>query len=98
MPHVLILGAGISGLTVAYRLQEALPTCDITILEPDLRAGGTIYTERRDGFQVEIGPNGFLDTKPTTMQLCRDLGLADRLLTASDVAAKNRFLLVNDKL
>src|SRR5438270_4550467 len=98
MPRVLILGAGISGLAVAYRLQQMLPDADITILEPRDRPGGTIWTERRDGFQVEIGPNGFLDTKPTTVQLCRDLGLGDRLLAASDAAAKNRYLFLDGRL
>ncbi|HYV38433.1 MAG TPA: protoporphyrinogen oxidase [Gemmataceae bacterium] len=98
MPNVLILGAGISGLTVAYRLQQTRPDIDITILEPCDRPGGTIWTERRDGFQIEIGPNGFLDTKPTTFELCRDLGLAGSLVTASDAAAKNRFLFVDGQL
>ncbi len=98
MSKVLILGAGISGLTVAYRLQHALPAADITILEPLGRPGGTIWTARQDGFQIEIGPNGFLDTKPATVDLCRDLGLGDRLITASEAAAKNRFLFVDGRL
>src|SRR5438552_15645303 len=98
MPHVLILGAGISGLTVAYRLQELVPSADITILEPRDRPGGTIWTQRQDGFQVEIGPNGFLDNKPATLELCRDLGLGDRLLAASADAGRNRYLFLGDKL
>jgi oxygen-dependent protoporphyrinogen oxidase len=98
MPHVLILGAGISGLTVAYRLQQLLPHADITLLEARDRPGGTMWTEQRDGFTVEIGPNGFLDTKSTTVQLCRELGLADRLLAASDAASKNRYLFVDGRL
>jgi oxygen-dependent protoporphyrinogen oxidase len=98
MGHVLILGAGISGLTVAYRLQQLLAEATVTVLEPRDRPGGTIWTARQDGFQVEIGPNGFLDTKPTTLQLCRDLGLGDRLIAASDVAGKNRYLFVDGRL
>ena len=42
------------------------------------------------GFQVEIGPNGFLDTKPSTRLLCADLGLGPRLIPASTAAARNR--------
>src|SRR5580765_3900723 len=98
MPHVLILGAGISGLTVAYRFQQIRPDTAITVLEPCDRPGGSIWTTRQDGFQVEIGPNGFLDTKPTTTQLCRELGLGNRLVAASDAADKNRFLFVDNKL
>src|ERR1700722_10691106 len=98
MPRILILGAGISGLTVAYRLQQALPHADITVLEARDRPGGTIWTARQDGFRVEIGPNGFLDSKPTTVQLCRDLGLGEQLVAARGAAAKNRFLLVDGQL
>jgi oxygen-dependent protoporphyrinogen oxidase len=98
MARVVIFGAGISGLTVAFRLQQALPDGDITVLEPRDRPGGTIWTARQDGFQVEIGPNGFLDTKPTTLQMCRELGLGDRLVAASDVAGKNRYLFVDGRL
>jgi oxygen-dependent protoporphyrinogen oxidase len=98
MPCVIILGAGISGLSVAYRLQQLLPDTHITILEARNRPGGTMWTEQRDGFTVEIGPNGFLDTKPTTTQLCRDLGLGDKLLAASEASGKNRYLFVDGQL
>jgi protoporphyrinogen/coproporphyrinogen III oxidase len=97
-PRILVVGAGISGLSVAYRIQERLPTATITILEQAERSGGTTWTLRDDGFQVEIGPNGFLDTKPTTVELCRSLGLGAQLVQASDAAAKNRYLFLGDKL
>jgi oxygen-dependent protoporphyrinogen oxidase len=98
MPHVVIVGAGISGLALAYRLQQARPDCDITVLEQRPRLGGTVWTERHDGFQVEYGPNGFLDTKPSTLALCRELGLAEQLLPASESAAHNRYLFLDGKL
>jgi oxygen-dependent protoporphyrinogen oxidase len=98
MKRVVIVGAGISGLATAYRLQQLSPTADITILEQSDRPGGNAWTDRRDGFQVEIGPNGFLDTKPTTVQLCRDLGLGDKLVPASDAAGKNRYLFLDGRL
>jgi oxygen-dependent protoporphyrinogen oxidase len=98
MSRVVIVGAGISGLATAYRLQQLSPTTEITILEQSDRPGGNAWTERRDGFQVEIGPNGFLDTKPTTVQLCRDLGLGDKLVPASEAAGKNRYLFLDGRL
>ena len=64
-PRIVIVGAGISGLALAFRLQERLPDAEIVILEQSDRPGGTTWTIRDNGFQVEIGPNGFLDTKPT---------------------------------
>jgi oxygen-dependent protoporphyrinogen oxidase len=98
MPRIVIVGAGISGLSVAYRLQERLPAADIIVLERDDRPGGTAWTVREQGFQVEIGPNGFLDSKPSTLELCRAIGLGDRLIAASAAASKNRFLFLGDKL
>jgi oxygen-dependent protoporphyrinogen oxidase len=98
MAKVVIVGAGISGLSLAYRLTRLLPSADITILEERSRPGGTMWTERSGGFQVEIGPNGFLDTKPSTRVLCRDLGLEDRLVAASEASSKNRYLFIGGKL
>jgi oxygen-dependent protoporphyrinogen oxidase len=95
---VIIVGAGISGLALAYRLQQAAPAAAITVAEQRERPGGTLWTERRDGFQVEVGPNGFLDTKPSTLALCRDLGLEDRLLAASEASGRNRYLFLDGKL
>src|SRR5439155_19472704 len=98
MPRVVIVGAGISGLALAFRLQQHIRDCTITILEQGARAGGKIWTHRQDGFEVEAGPNGFLDSKPSTLTLCRDLGLGERLIAASDPATQNRSLFVGDRL
>jgi oxygen-dependent protoporphyrinogen oxidase len=97
-PRIIIVGAGISGLSVAYRLQECLANAGITILEQAARPGGTTWTLREAGFQVEIGPNGFLDNKPTTLALARNIGLAPQLIPASEAAAKNRYLFLGGRL
>src|SRR5262249_35758133 len=98
MPKIAIVGAGISGLSLAYRLHQFVPVAEVTVLEKRDRPGGTVWTERRDGFQVEVGPNGFLDNKPSTLALCRELGLGDRLVPASEAAARNRYLFLDGKL
>jgi oxygen-dependent protoporphyrinogen oxidase len=92
MPRVVVVGAGLSGLAVAFRLKQALPGVELTILEGRDRPGGNIGTRDRDGFRVETGPNGFLDAKPAVLDLCRDLGLADRLVAASEGSRTNRFV------
>ncbi len=38
---VLIVGAGISGIDVAYRIRERCPELDVTIVEARDRLGGT---------------------------------------------------------
>src|SRR6266849_2012167 len=98
MKQVVIVGAGISGLAIAYRLQQTCPSIVITLLEQNHRPGGTVWTERQDDFQVEIGPNGFLDNKPFTRNLCRELGLEARLVPTSESADRNRYLFWNGKL
>jgi oxygen-dependent protoporphyrinogen oxidase len=98
MKQVVIIGAGITGLAAAFRLQQLAPQVEVTLLEQHSRVGGKAWTERQSGFQVETGPNGFLDSKPTTLQLCRDLGLGDRLIAASEAAGKNRYLFLDGKL
>jgi oxygen-dependent protoporphyrinogen oxidase len=96
--RVVVVGGGLSGLAAACRIRDAVPGCSVTVLEEQLHAGGNVRTIRRDGFVVEAGPNGFLDNNPATVDLCRDVGLGDRLIPASDGSRKNRFLYLNDRL
>lgn len=82
--RVVIIGAGITGLTVAYRLHQLakkneLPL-EIKLLEASKKVGGILCTEYQDGFLLEQGPDAFVTTKPWALQLCRDLGLADQLI------------------
>src|SRR5262245_50976872 len=98
MPHVVIVGGGLTGLSVAFRLRRAAPGISLTVFEPESRPGGKIGTEDHDGFRVERGPNGFLDRTPSVPQLCRDLGLTDRLIPASEGARNNRFLFLGNHL
>ena len=98
MSRVVVVGAGISGLTIAYRLQARVPQSEVLVLEQAEHAGGAMWTRRRDGFVVETGPNGFLDTKTVTLELCAELGLKDRLIQASESASKNRFLFLDGRL
>ena len=98
MATIVVIGGGISGLSAAYRIRQATPRAAITLLEADARVGGKVQTERRDGFTLEAGPNGFLDSKPSTIQLCRDLGLGEQLLVASEGSRTNRYLFLKGEL
>src|SRR5262245_11072055 len=96
MPKVAIVGGGISGLALAYRLEQL--GAEPTLLERAGRPGGVVGTIERDGFRVETGPNGFLDNNPATLTLCQDLGLHGRLVPASESARKNRFVFLRGRL
>lgn len=57
---------------------------DVTLLEARERLGGTIASERRDGFLVEAGPDSFLTEKPAALALCRRLRIESLLVTTDD--------------
>lgn len=91
--HVVVIGAGISGLACAYKLQQrGVP---VTLLEASERAGGLIGTAEKDGFLFETGPQSFQGTE-TILQLIRDLEIEGELLTADPKAP--RYVLRNGKL
>jgi oxygen-dependent protoporphyrinogen oxidase len=82
--RVVIIGGGITGLTVCYRLscaaqQHKLPV-DITLLEASERLGGVIQTSVQQDFLLEHGPDCFITTKPWAVELCEALGLSDQLI------------------
>jgi len=95
MKQAIIIGGGISGLSTAWLLrrqaQESGIPLQITLLEKEPRLGGKIRSIRDNGFVCEWGPNGFLDNKPQTLELCRALGIEDRLHKSNDNARK-RFI------
>ncbi|MCX5719685.1 MAG: protoporphyrinogen oxidase [Nitrospirae bacterium] len=93
--RLIILGGGISGLSLAYFLLERDPTLDIIVLESEKRVGGKIWTDRVDGFLCESGVNGFLDNRPRTLELTAKLGLAP--LRSNDTARK-RYIFSDRKL
>jgi oxygen-dependent protoporphyrinogen oxidase len=49
------------------------------VLERAPRTGGVIRTEHVDGFVIDAGPDSLLVQKPAALDLCRELGLGDRL-------------------
>ena len=95
MKKVVIIGGGVSGLTVAYVLRSRNEDLEITVLESDGRPGGKIWSEKADGYLCEKGPNGFLDNKPRTLELCGSLGIEP---VRSNENSKKRFIYVNKKL
>jgi len=101
MKKVVVIGGGISGLATAYyilkRAQEKGEEVELTLLEASSRTGGKIWSPSQEGYICEVGPNGFLDNKPWTLELCDDLDISERLMPSSENSRK-RFVYVNGRL
>lgn len=55
--EILILGAGLSGITTAYFLQDDPSIGSITLLEKESVPGGLCRSIRKDGYLYDIGPH-----------------------------------------
>ncbi len=93
--HVVVVGAGLSGLTAAYRLREARPELRVTILEGSDRAGGVIRTWRKDGWVGELAVNASRP-HPAVWRLIDDLGLMTTW-HPSQPEAKHRWIEHNNR-
>jgi oxygen-dependent protoporphyrinogen oxidase len=82
--RVVVLGAGIAGLTAAFRRAS---TGETIVLEAGPRAGGSIRTIREDGFTLECGPNT-LRTTEAAERLLADLGIEREAVAADSKAPR----------
>jgi protoporphyrinogen/coproporphyrinogen III oxidase len=81
---VTIIGAGITGLSAAFRLHQLYGSrIDLTVLESGSTAGGVIASRILDNSIIEEGPESFTTLKPAMIDLCAELGLSDKVLSTS---------------
>jgi protoporphyrinogen/coproporphyrinogen III oxidase len=92
---IVILGAGISGLAIAYLLKQK--EYDVTVLEKKSEVGGSIETFRENGFLFDRGPNSALETTPLIAKFVEELNLKDQFVYANKVGNK-RYILRNNTL
>ncbi|WP_108637722.1 protoporphyrinogen oxidase [Mycobacterium numidiamassiliense] len=79
-----VVGGGISGLTAAYRLREAVgDDASITLFEPGDRLGGILRTELVAGRPMDLGAEAFVRRRPEMPALLAELGLSERQLATS---------------
>ena len=93
---IAILGAGISGLSLAYYLQKQGK--EVVVLEKEKIAGGKIQSFKEDGFTGELGPNTVLLNNSGIIDLINEIGLKDKLIFADPENISKRFILFNGKL
>jgi protoporphyrinogen/coproporphyrinogen III oxidase len=85
---IVIVGAGISGLSLAWFLKEK--NIPFKIIESSTKAGGCIETVKTGNYLLEMGPNSLL-LNEDQIALLQKFGLGENLIKAADVN-KNRFV------
>ena len=95
MAAVAVIGAGVAGLTAAFRLKRR--DIRVVVYEAGDRAGGVILTERRDGYVAELGPTSLAAPAPPVQALLAELGLAGGLVAALP-EARHRYIARKGKL
>ncbi|MET0657635.1 MAG: NAD(P)/FAD-dependent oxidoreductase [Steroidobacteraceae bacterium] len=85
---IVVVGAGLSGLTAAYRLERA--GHEVHVLELDTRPGGRCATVRRDGFTIDTGPEVVAGSYTHYLRLLQDIGLGDRVVPSSPIVGTVR--------
>ena len=89
-----IIGAGIAGLTAAYRLRAW--GADVRVFEASAEVGGAIRSRRQGGYLIEEGPNALQTGTPLLEDLIDALGLAEARVEAAP-AAKRRYIVRRGK-
>jgi len=72
----IIVGGGITGLYLGYRLQQKFPEYPITIIEKTGRLGGRVNTISKNNLKYDIGAARYSYNHLLCKNLIRDLGLS----------------------
>jgi oxygen-dependent protoporphyrinogen oxidase len=80
--RIIVIGAGIAGLTAAFRLSQR--GYAVTVLEAEGRVGGRMSSMERDGYRLDCGAVS-LSTKYEHMhKLVSEVGIADKVVPCPD--------------
>ena len=95
--NILIIGGGISGIYLGYRLKKK--GFSIKILEGNSRIGGRVYTKNSYNTKIELGATWLWNYNPELIQLCKNLEISlfeqnmqgDALFESSSANLPQRF-------
>ena len=87
-PAAIVVGAGLSGLTAAWRLQQA--GWKVRVFESENRVGGRVQTVHSGGYAIDTGATAIASSYHAYLDLIGQLGLSDRLVGASSIVGVMR--------
>ncbi len=85
--RLVVVGAGITGLSAAFEWRRRRPDDEIVVLEAGNRIGGKLHRVELAGTWYDTGPEAVLARVPEAVRLIEDLGLADRLVAPATTQA-----------
>ena len=74
---VVVVGAGIAGLSFAWHAAHA--GRKVLIVDKEPRPGGCLHTERKDGFWIELGAHTMYNSYGATLEVLEGAGLIGEL-------------------
>ena len=86
--RVIVIGAGIAGLTAAFRLQKL--GCEVTVLEQQPHPGGRMITKERQGYRIDVAASVLSKSYGQMLSLVAEAGLMDQTQATNDVLAVYR--------
>jgi oxygen-dependent protoporphyrinogen oxidase len=92
--HMIVLGAGLSGLALAWRLSKA--GIRVTVVEKSDHVGGVIQSRRIDGYLCERGPNSMLVKSASAENFVDEIGLSSDIIESNPIADR-RYLVKNGR-
>ncbi|MEI8300975.1 MAG: protoporphyrinogen oxidase [Chlamydiota bacterium] len=94
----IILGGGISGLSLLWYLRKYAPLSRVSLLEKSDRVGGVIHSTCMDGLVFDEGPKTFRTAQgQDLLELIGDMGLQEKVVFSSKEVAK-RYIYYQDRL
>lgn len=87
MRHVVVIGAGIAGLTAGYEHRRRHPRDRVTVLESADRLGGKLHAIAFAGRTFDVGAEMVLAVVPDALALIEDVGLSAEIVHPSTTSA-----------
>src|SRR4051812_7747517 len=85
---VAVVGAGVAGLSAAWRLVRDAPSTRVLVLDAAARVGGKLALAELGGLVVDVGAESLLARRPEGVDLAREVGLGEDLTTPRPVGAR----------